>query len=872
MSPLPGGARPSLALLVQLLRTRMTTISAITFLAAYLLPGAPVAPTPFLLSYAFVLCTQFATHALGDAADLRSDALNAAATPITGGSRALLRRRGAGSDAPPPLSPGAARTVGHALAAVSAGLAAAAVPRPARPAAAAILFLAYAYGAPPLLLNHRGAGEVAAAVVTNVLLPVYAATCAVAASGGGGERGVVGVVRSTPGLLLLVVPSFFVKVATFLVLNLADRRPDFAAGKNTLAVKLGDKTVATLVAGLHIAAYGAVLALPIALTWTSARATPAVTVVLLVTSLYGRHRVVQPLLLLPYKLDAILAPTLFHSMLLVWPILMHVLASRLLSGVSALASVEVVFTFYFLQVTVTSVMRGRRAAAAAAASAAALALSASKRGVSKPSNAVGNKRCNRGAAASPSISRNEKHFKSGASCLNGRDKDDVPVPGCHTPAASASHAAMEAGDPDVVVIGAGVAGVVTAATLQRLGHTVVVLERRGEADAEQGADLALWPGAVKVMRQLGVEDAWFERWCYWIDKVEMCNMEFDGERRADVMKTIDMRKVVDGTGERFCLVPRQPLMECLRGIVASETIVYDAEVTRVVESEELESATVQFTNGNGMERSVSARVAVGADGARSSMRRKVVDQAGGSTVVNFCGEVCYRGVVSLNDRDASLDVTAMRALFPTEAHDRTMRINYGAGLRSSFGYLSNPDEKEVAYWWVKQKVDSMPEWRGKMAHCPWPEPLRSLHDLTPDDCFYVHAIEDSDILPKWSSTRIVLVGDAAHAVTPNMGQGACMAIEDGFVLASQLARFWGERDGHLEAFYNFERARKPSATAVKSEARKQLVLGQLRHPMAVRGRDLLLRSMPAHVLEKKLHRQHFDIFPALKIFQEARIR
>jgi 2-polyprenyl-6-methoxyphenol hydroxylase-like FAD-dependent oxidoreductase len=114
-----------------------------------------------------------------------------------------------------------------------------------------------------------------------------------------------------------------------------------------------------------------------------------------------------------------------------------------------------------------------------------------------------------------------------------------------------------------------------------------------------------------------------------------------------------------------------------------------------------------------------------------------------------------------------------------------------------------------------------------------------------------------------------LVGDSAHAVTPNMGQGACLAIEDGFVLATQLGEFWGERDGHLEAFYEYERARKPYTTQVRGEARIQLFLGQLQHPWAVAAREIILRYMPASMLEGKLKKQNFPIAPHVERFHDV---
>lgn len=57
---------------------------------------------------------------------------------------------------------------------------------------------------------------------------------------------------------------------------------------------------------------------------------------------------------------------------------------------------------------------------------------------------------------------------------------------------------------------------------------------------------------------------------------------------------------------------------------------------------------------------------------------------------------------------------------------------------------------------------------------------------------------------RWSSSNITLLGDACHPATPNNGQGACMAIEDAFVLATLLAEYWDKPDGHVEAFYLYE--------------------------------------------------------------------
>lgn len=69
---------------------------------------------------------------------------------------------------------------------------------------------------------------------------------------------------------------------------------------------------------------------------------------------------------------------------------------------------------------------------------------------------------------------------------------------------------------------------------------------------------------------------------------------------------------------------------------------------------------------------------------------------------------------------------------------------------------------------------------------------------------FLISLDDDTRRRRWSCSNITLVGDACHPATPNNGQGACMAIEDAFVLATLLAEHWDETEGHVEAFYQYE--------------------------------------------------------------------
>ena len=149
----------------------------------------------------------------------------------------------------------------------------------------------------------------------------------------------------------------------------------------------------------------------------------------------------------------------------------------------------------------------------------------------------------------------------------------------------------------------------------------------------------------------------------------------------------------------------------------------------------------------------------------------------------------------------------------------------------------------------------------------WPEPLRTLAAASnPEDVSsYCHAITDRAPLSKWSRENVTLIGDACHSTTPNMGQGACMAIEDAYILGVLLKTYWGQPDGHTEAFYQYERARKAHTAGVQAGSYKKMKLGQLTNPVIVFLRNFALSKVVSTTsLEAGLKAENcFDITPWL---------
>jgi salicylate hydroxylase len=96
----------------------------------------------------------------------------------------------------------------------------------------------------------------------------------------------------------------------------------------------------------------------------------------------------------------------------------------------------------------------------------------------------------------------------------------------------------------------------------------------------------------------------------------------------------------------------------------------------------------------------------------------------------------------------------------------------------------------------------------------WHEPLRRL--LASSERYYKWALYDREPLSQWSRGRATLLGDAAHAMLPHIGQGACMAIEDGYVLAAIVAQV---ADDLPQALQHYERIRLPRTRRAVLEAR-----------------------------------------------------
>jgi len=220
--------------------------------------------------------------------------------------------------------------------------------------------------------------------------------------------------------------------------------------------------------------------------------------------------------------------------------------------------------------------------------------------------------------------------------------------------------------------------------------------------------------------------------------------------------------------------------------------------------------TVTHSGGEGR-----ADLVVGADGVHSATRQSVWPGAPGPRYVGY---------------------TSWRMVCPPVPVTETAEW-WGRGER--FGYAPLPDGRIYVYATANAAEGAsdggLPELHRRFGG--WHHPIPALLDAADPGAVLHHNLYELPPLTTYTSGRVVLVGDAAHAMTPNLGQGACQALEDAVVLGNVMA----SGDG-LAAY---DRQRRPRTQMIARRSRQIGVAAQWASPAAVKLRDTALRLMPS---------------------------
>ncbi|MFJ8966376.1 FAD-dependent monooxygenase [Lentzea sp. NPDC102401] len=334
-----------------------------------------------------------------------------------------------------------------------------------------------------------------------------------------------------------------------------------------------------------------------------------------------------------------------------------------------------------------------------------------------------------------------------------------------------------------IVVGGGIGGLAAAVSLRRVGWEVVVHERAA-AFGEIGAGVGVMPNALRALEWMGVADE---------------ARRLGTPRVSGGVRAVDGRWLVhlpDVGQEKVVAMHRADLHGVLLRALPSGILRADTEVTSADD--------------------LDADLVVAADGINSRLRAELLPDAPGPV---YAGATAWRGVAP-----GPCDLPLSQTLGPG----------------GEAGVLPLGDGRVC--WYVAAVAPAQADLDPVSLFADWHDPLPHLIASTAD--VIRHDIYELPLLPTFVKGRVALLGDAAHAMTPYLGQGACMALEDAVTLASV--------DGDLA---RYDALRRPRSQSVWKGSRMAGRVGiEVRSPFALALRNFAFRVVPSSLAVRGMTR------------------
>ncbi|MFG2483938.1 FAD-dependent monooxygenase [Streptomyces virginiae] len=370
-----------------------------------------------------------------------------------------------------------------------------------------------------------------------------------------------------------------------------------------------------------------------------------------------------------------------------------------------------------------------------------------------------------------------------------------------------------------VVAGAGIGGLTAALALHRHGWRVTVCERAAGPTAV-GAGIVLAPNALRAFDTIGFD---ITRAAGRTVPAAM------GLRRPDGrwLSRADTAALAARFGGPPLALHRSALADALAAALPGTAIRYGVAVTSV---DDADGSPVVRTDAGDLD---GADLVIAADGIHSPLRRRYFPDHPG---LHHSGETAWRTVLPAAE---SLTGTATAE-------------TWGRGER--FGVVPLADDRIYLYATAVVPAGHRPaDVRAELLrrYGTWHDPIPALLDRIDPAAVLQHDLYDlAAPLPRFHHGRLAWLGDAAHAMTPNLGQGGCQAVEDAAVLGHLLAGA-GPTDVPA-ALAAYSAARCARTDAIRVRARRAGRVAALGHPLAVAVRDLAVRATPARVTDRAM--------------------
>lgn len=343
---------------------------------------------------------------------------------------------------------------------------------------------------------------------------------------------------------------------------------------------------------------------------------------------------------------------------------------------------------------------------------------------------------------------------------------------------------------EITIIGAGMGGLTTGIALKKFGHKVTIYEQ-AEKILPVGAAISLWSNGVKCLNYLGLTEQ--------VAKLggQMDQLAYIDGLTGDTMTQFSLLPLIEEVGQRPYPVARADLQNMLMDEFGREDIQLGKKMVEL--QEQKDGVLVKFADGT----EIKTDLLIGADGTHSITRAYVL---GEQVSRRYAGYVNWNGLVEISEK-------------LTPADQWTTFV--GQGKRVSL--MPVADGKFYFFFDVPLPVgleNNRAEYKTllKQYFEGWCAPVQHLIDALDEQKTNRVEIHDIEPFDQFYKGRVVIVGDAAHSTTPDIGQGGCQAMEDAIYLARSLQI---NTLGLEDALKRYQNKRNERANELVLRARKR---------------------------------------------------
>ena len=367
---------------------------------------------------------------------------------------------------------------------------------------------------------------------------------------------------------------------------------------------------------------------------------------------------------------------------------------------------------------------------------------------------------------------------------------------------------------DFSIIGGGIGGLTTGLFLKKAGLNYTIFESAPEIKPV-GAGIIIANNAMQVYQKLGIHK-----------KIEEAGNRISFMKITDhqlkAMSVIDLARYEKKYGLHNVAIHRGALQEILANENGYENISLNKRLKQVSDNQ---SIHLKFEDQS----EADTKYLIAADGIHSVVRQQIVNQS----VTRDAQQNCWRGIAQMN----------LPAQYKHELNEA-----WGNGKR--IGFVQIADNK--VYWYALLNKSIKVENNESIIDyfSDFHEVIKEVLYNTPKDKIILSEIHDLSPIKNWVNGNICLLGDAAHATTPNLGQGACQAIEDAYVLGTLLT----QNSNVQEAFQQYNQLRISKAHLVVNTSWKIGKMAHIDSKLGIWFRNTIMKMIPASGNHKNVNK------------------